>query len=381
MQGAISRRQAGAGAIGGKQQTPRLGNQYEAGAASRRMCARLNARCPTRSAPSYGEAGEIGLSFRAMPFRCCASASIRIWRRQRWTCRKRRRRLRCALGRSSMISRTHRLSRPRTGRAWQERRNRPCSRDIDLRRLETVRKRLNSVYRGAKNSPEDARGVRQIIKALDGWIDDAIDSRPASGRSDGHQDTERGSRAADRYGQLFEPQTYDGDAGRVMQKIVNTDATPNEVVNLLFGYGEFGQTPVSVRVAKRMRDIIWEIRLRVGAIPRGGIHAVDWWPSGAGRQGDDHLRINRALDGQGMSLTREIFTPEEITRIKALRTAIERTVTPKSVGNPSKTGYEVARLLEDALSKVGGIAGLLKGDVTGAAATLGIKGRKTRRRP
>ena len=38
-------------------------------------------------------------------------------------------------------------------------------------------------------------------------------------------------------------------------------------------------------------------------------------------------RINRALDGQGMSLTREIFTPEEITRIKALRTAIERTVT------------------------------------------------------
>ena len=53
--------------------------------------------------------------------------------------------------------------------------------DIDLRELETVRKRLNSVYRGEKNSPEDARGVRQIIKAMDGWIDDAIDSGPASG--------------------------------------------------------------------------------------------------------------------------------------------------------------------------------------------------------
>ena len=64
-----------------------------------------------------------------------------------------------------------------------------------------------------------------------------------------------------------------------MQKIVNTDATPNEVVNLLFGYGELGQTPVSVRVAKRMRDIR-EIRPGVGAIPRGGIHAVDCGPQG-----------------------------------------------------------------------------------------------------
>ena len=34
VQGAISRRQAELGAIGSKQQTPRLGNQYEAGAAS-----------------------------------------------------------------------------------------------------------------------------------------------------------------------------------------------------------------------------------------------------------------------------------------------------------------------------------------------------------
>ena len=105
----------------------------------------------------------------------------------------------------------------------------------------------------------------------------------------------------------------------------------------------------------------------MGAIPRGGIHAVDWWPSGQGGKEMIISRINRALDGQGMSLTREIFTPEEITRIKALRTAIERTVTPKSVGNRQRLGMRSPVCSRDALGKVGGIAGLLKGDVTGAA--------------
>jgi len=33
-------------------------------------------------------------------------------------------------------------------------------------------------------------------------------------------------------------------------------------------------------------------------------------------------------------------------------------------------------MLEDALGKIGGVAGLLKGDVTGAAAAMGIKGAK-----
>lgn len=376
VQGAISRRQAELGAIGGKQQTPRLGNQYEAGAASLENVRKAERALSDQIGTKYGEAGEIGLSFKgdAIPLlrkrvdSDLAAATVDM-SKETTPFTLRARAIIDDLKNSQTIETPNRPGVAGTTKST-------VFEDIDLRELETVRKRLNSVYRGAKNSPEDARGVRQIIKALDGWIDDAIDSGLASGDPTAIKTLKEARALRTRYGQLFEPQTYDGDAGRVMQKIVNTDATPNEVVNLLFGYGELGQTPVSVRVAKRMRDILGDTSPEWGQYREAAFMRLIGGPQGQGGKEMIISRINRALDGQGMSLTREIFTPEEITRIKALRTAIERTVTPKSVGNPSKTGYEVARLLEDALGKVGGIAGLLKGDVTGAAATLGIKGAK-----
>ena len=128
VQGAISRRQAELGAIGGKQQTPRLGNQYEAGAASLENVRKAERALSDQIGTGYGEAGEIGLSFKgdAIPLlrkrvdSDLAAATVDM--------SKETTPFTFALGRSSMISRTHRLSRPRTGRAWQERRNRPCSR-------------------------------------------------------------------------------------------------------------------------------------------------------------------------------------------------------------------------------------------------------------
>ena len=174
----------------------------------------------------YGEAGEIGLSFKgdAIPLlrkrvdSDLAAATVDM--------SKETTPFTCAQAIIDDLKNSQTIETPNR-RAWQERRNRPCSRISICANWRAVRKRLNSVYRGAKNSPEDARGVRQIIKALDGWIDDAIDSGTASGDPMAIKTLKEARALRTRYGQLFEPQTYDSDAGRVMQKIVNTDATPN----------------------------------------------------------------------------------------------------------------------------------------------------------
>ena len=155
-----------------------------------------------------------------------------------------------------------------------------------------------------------------------------------------------------------------------LRKLINTDVTPNEAVNLIFGYGELGQAGVSVRVAKRLKTIVGADSPDWGQYREAAFMRLIGGPQGQGGPQVIVSRIDRALDGRGMSLTKEIFSEDEIKRLRALRHAINRTITPKGAANPSKTGYEVSRMLEDAFGKVSGIAGLLKGDAVGTAAAL-----------
>lgn len=248
--------------------------------------------------------------------------------------------------------------------------------DVDFRDLEAVRKQLNSVYRSAQSNPEDARGVKVVIRAFDEWIDNAIDAGLATGDESAVAAMKRARELRTKYGARFEVRTDDADAGRIMQKLVNTDVSPNEAMNLLFGYGELGQTPVSVRVASRLKTIFGERSPEWNAYREAAFLRLIGGPQGQGGPQVIVSRIDRALSGRGESLTREIFTADEIRKLRSLQTAIKQTITPKNVANPSKTGYEVARAVEDVLGRATGVLGLLRGDLMGTAATLGVKAAK-----
>jgi len=248
-------------------------------------------------------------------------------------------------------------------------------RDVSLQQLEKTRRELNFLWRSAKD--EDRRGVRMVIKSLDDWIDNSVDAGLASGDPAAIEALKKARELRTRYGSMFEEgRGADSDAGKVLQKIINTDVTPNEAVNLIFGYGELGQAGVSVRVAKRLKTIVGADSPDWGQYREAAFMRLIGGPQGQGGPQVIVSRIDRALDGRGMSLTKEIFSEDEIKRLRALRHAINRTITPKGVANPSKTGYEVSRMLEDAFGKVSGIAGLLKGDAVGTAAALGVRTAK-----
>ena len=248
-------------------------------------------------------------------------------------------------------------------------------RDVSLQQLEKTRRELNFLWRSAKD--EDRRGVRMVIKSLDDWIDNSVDAGLAAGDPAAIEALKKARELRTRYGSMFEEgRGADADAGKVLQKLINTDVTPNEAVNLIFGYGELGQTGVSVRVAKRLKTIVGADSPDWGQYREAAFMRLIGGPQGQGGPQVIVSRIDRALDGRGMSLTKEIFSEDEIKRLRALRHAINRTITPKGAANPSKTGYEVSRMLEDAFGKVTGVMGLLKGDVVGPAAALGLKTAK-----
>ena len=248
--------------------------------------------------------------------------------------------------------------------------------DVDFQDLATVRKQLTGLRNGAK-SPEDARGVRIAIQAYDEWIDAAVDKGLARGEKDAIQALKKARELRTKYGSQFEDRSFDGDAGRVMDRIINTDVTPNEVANLLIGYGEAGQAPVATRVAKRLEDIFgkgspeWnEVRelafMRIVNGPKGtpgGYQAIV-------------SRFDKAIEGQGQSYVRALFSPGEIQRMRQFRDALGRLVPPKTASNPSGSGYEIGRMMEDFVGKLLGAKAVMSADPTAAAGALGVKGGK-----
>lgn len=250
--------------------------------------------------------------------------------------------------------------------------------DVDFRDLETTRRQLNGLLNAAKN-PSDQRGVKEAIRAFDSWIDDAVQRGLTTGDPGAITALKeaRGLRA--RYGSLFEEgKTWDADAGRVMERLLKTDVTPNEVANLLIGHSDAGQSPVATRVAIRLRDIFgakspeWnQVRelafMRIVNGPKGS-------PSGPQAMVG---RFDRALNGQGESFMREVFSETELKRMGQFRDAINRLVPPKGATNPSGTGYEVSRLFEDFASRLLGAKAIAGGDPSAAVGAAGMKAGKS----
>ncbi len=245
--------------------------------------------------------------------------------------------------------------------------------DVDFRDLETTRKQLNGLLKAAKN-PADERGVKTAIQAFDSWIDEAVEKGLAQGDSGAITALKEARALRTRYGDLFEKRTWDADAGRVMERLMKTDVTPNEVANLIIGYGDAGQSPVATRVATRLRDIFGAESAEWNQIRELAFMRIVNGPKGT-PSGPQAIvsRFDRALQGKAESFIRELYTPEEITRMRQFRDSLNRLVPPKGATNPSGSGYEVARMFEDFASKLLGAKALTTADPTAAAGAAGLK--------
>lgn len=256
-----------------------------------------------------------------------------------------------------------------TGATW----SRTKFEDVDFRDLDTTRKQLNGLYDAAKN-PADRRGVQIAIKAFDKWIDDAVDAGLTRGDQGAIDALKKARELRTKYGNRFEVRKDDADAGKIMERIVNTDVTPNEVANLLIGYSDAGQSPVSVRVAARLKEVFGDGSPEWNQYREAVFQRMTNGPKGT-QTGAQAIvsRFDKALTGNGMSLTKSIFSEAEIDRMLKFRDALKRTIPPKGATNPSGSGYEVSRAVQDFGAKLLGLKAATSADPVAAVGALGAR--------
>lgn len=249
---------------------------------------------------------------------------------------------------------------------------------INLKSLESTRRTLGQYYKAAANDA-DRNAVSMLTKQFDDWIDDTITKGLASGDID-QLDKLKEARALSRdYFNKFkvDPKAADVDAQKVIDKIVTKDLTPVETMNFLFGSAKLGDNQTAVRTARKFKEIFGENSPEVNEFRKAAYLRLVQDTQGNIKPASKIVNeLDELIMGRGFALAKEVFTPDQTKALRDFRSAISKTITPAEATNPSKTGYEIARLGED-LFKGLGIVTAATGDIgTGGVMTgLGAIGR------
>lgn len=235
---------------------------------------------------------------------------------------------------------------------------------INLKSLESTRRTLGQYFKAAANDA-DRNAVSMLTKEFDDWIDDTISKGLASGDAAQIDKLKEARTLAKDYFDKFKvnPKAPDVDAQKVVDKIVKLDLTPVETMNYLFGSAKLGDNQTAVRTAKKFKEIFGENSPEFQEFRKAAYLRLVQDTQGNIKPASKIVNeVDELIMGKGSALAKEIFTPEQTKTLRDFRSAISKTLTPAEATNPSKTGYEIARLGED-LFKGMGLLTMATGDV------------------
>jgi hypothetical protein len=188
---------------------------------------------------------------------------------------------------------------------------------VDLRGVDQARKRLVAYYRQARQSGNaaDARATGRILDGFDDQVENAISSGLFSGDERALTALQEARGAYRRYAQAYRPQQSGDDVGNAMRRIIDRNATPEEIANMVIGSGKIGNAGLPVRIADRLENVLgadseaWN-SIRQAMFRRASeVHATDG--------SLDPIRgATRLMDFTDSSLARRMFTPEELAAMQ-----------------------------------------------------------------
>lgn len=241
---------------------------------------------------------------------------------------------------------------------------------VTLRGVDQARRKLVAFYKAARNNPSDARAVQQIINEFDDQVEQAVTSGLFSGDPK-FLDALRGARQAySSYQKAFKPRGAGDDVGRAMQKIVEWDASPEQVANYLYGSAKVGNTGLSVRMADRLKEILGESSPEWAAIRQGAWQRLTGVAEGRTPMGAQKMseRILEFVNGDGKTLAQRLFSPEELAQMRRFANVLKATVARPGTTNPPNSGNRLAGLARESLATITSMLGASATGPTGAAA-------------
>lgn len=225
---------------------------------------------------------------------------------------------------------------------------------IQFRELERYRRSINTAIENSAPRSPDRRALMRIKASFDGYLDEAAMNGLFSG-DPGFLDAFKNARSTRTLmGNLFEPKGAKDFARKAVEQIIETDATPEETLNLVFGSSSLGNKRGTQKTIRQLREILGPDSAEYQALREAAIDRIM-------RKGfvRDELKIgtlikewDQALDGPGASVMEEMFSPAEISKMRRFNNVLRRMEPKKGAENYSNTSIELSRMMKSIFGHV-----------------------------
>ena len=235
------------------------------------------------------------------------------------------------------------------------------------RTRQMLRRAHTAAYNGSNGADQEA--TRLILSAYDDWMEDAVDYALQEGAE---QSIAQIRQARTLWADYLKTFTGKKGADNYIRKIVEDEATPDQVAGWLFGASKNIGGGQSAQLAKRMRDVLGADSQEFTALKKAAWDRLTMKADTPRGVMDMESALREFTAGKGKTLAAELFTPKELTRISEFRMALKALIPPAKATNPSGSGYEAARsgmaLMRAASASLGFASGGPGGAVAGAMA-------------
>lgn len=183
---------------------------------------------------------------------------------------------------------------------------------VDLRGVDQARKRLVSFYRAARGSGNaaDARATGALIDEFDNQVEGAMANGLFSGDPQALTALQQARAAYSTYARTYRPQQAGDDVGTAMRRIIDRQATPEEIANMITGSGRLGNAGLPVRLADRLEQVLGNQSDAWSSIRQALWQRASQVRNAAGVV-DPARSAQSILDFTGSSLGQRMFSPAE----------------------------------------------------------------------
>jgi len=215
--------------------------------------------------------------------------------------------------------------------------------------IEMVRKNIGGKTGLLAKAGDDAEraGLKTVVKSFDQWLNSVSDAALISGRPEAVEAIKAARAEASKRFSLIGKRNELDDAGPVIDRMIKSDVTEQEVANFLYGAGKVGESGRGYRVAKRVEEIVGRDSDAWDAVRRGMWQRLTENAEGKTQPGPQAVSQNiyEFVNGKGKALSELLFDDAERATMRRYAKVLKDTVPPVDATNPSKSGYEVARAL------------------------------------
>lgn len=237
---------------------------------------------------------------------------------------------------------------------------------------QAINRYLRTARRGANEA--DATAVQRVLDAYDQEVDDIMTTALIDGSKEQIEGLAKNARGLWRdYAQTF---TGKGATSRFIQKMIDEDASTDDMVKWLFSSGKLGTGRFNSTLAKGMKEVLGPDSGEWKMIQQAAFRQMWQKAEGTTQWGPQKIssNINEFLNSPATrNMAREIFTPEQIKTMRRYSAALKNMVPPEGSVNYSNTAYENARIAKQAFRMLTAGFGAASGGPIGAAVATGTK--------